>query len=155
MEIFAQKIIIHRDTVTKISKTIWPWEQVIFEEMFRVVEVVGAVTKEIERLPAAEVEFDRLVRAYPPKGEDQSMSPVELAYGRGKVGIAALAKAIKASTKKPKSEDMAETDDDDDMEPAPQPRKKASKKKKPAKKKAPVEAAPETKPAEPITDPLG
>src|SRR5690606_25721632 len=64
------------------------------------VQLMDEVVVEVKGLPDPVDEYRRLANAYGADGGDggTNMSFVDLAYGRGRAGEDALAKAIKAST---------------------------------------------------------
>ena len=104
MKVSVQNLIIDKDMVLKVSKQVWPWEVPVLQAKHGEGKVRLTDTAEIEvkALPQAGAEFDRLLLAH---GTDAgeggtNMAYAELAYGRGRPAITALAKAIKASGKK-------------------------------------------------------
>jgi len=104
MLIDIQNILIDRDMVTKIPKAVWLWEVPIIEAKFGEgrVQIRGVEQHEIKALPDAETEFDRLTRChgFDDGSNGTNRSYLEMAYGPGKVGMKALADAIKESTGK-------------------------------------------------------
>ena len=123
MKIIVQNLIVDMDMVLKASKQVWPWEVSVLQAKHGEGKVRLMDTTEEERpeLPNAGEEFSRLTRAYGIDGGQRgtNMSYTELAYGRGRAGIAELAKEIKRAGKP----------------------KRASKKKTAKKAKAAVEPA--------------
>lgn len=102
MQVSVQNVLIHRDSMTKIGKQLRAWEVPVLEAKFGeglVERMDGEGTHEVEQLPNAAAEFHRLMRAY---GSDTgnggtNLPCVELAYGRGRQGVAALEKAMNES----------------------------------------------------------
>lgn len=108
IQIKIHSVTIHKDKVTKPSKEIWAWELPILEEKFPggLVAVNEDLVVERESLPDAAEEFSRLGTLYGTE-QETGQAYIHLAYGRGKAGITALGKAIKASTVKPKPKPRA------------------------------------------------
>lgn len=106
MEISVRNVLIHRDTVTKISKSIWAWEAPVLEAKFGSgkVEYRDDSIKEVAQLPDAASEYHRLASAHGSDHGGTNILFVELAYGRGKAGIDALNDMIQECrvAKKPK-----------------------------------------------------
>jgi hypothetical protein len=114
MKVLVQKVIIDRDMVLKPSKRIWMWEVPVLQEKYGdgKVRLLDAVEKEVKELPDAVSEFSRLANCHGTDSGDQgtNVSYVEMAYGRGKAGYAALQAeidgcivgAVKAKPKKKK-----------------------------------------------------
>ena len=104
MKVHVQNLIIDMDMVLKPSKQVWPWEVPVMQEKYGEgkVRLLDTVEIEVEELPDAATEYHRLGIAFGfDGGEGGSQRPfVEDAYGRGKAGVDALAKAIKNSGKK-------------------------------------------------------
>lgn len=100
MEIRTLNVTIGKDAMTKPTKELWVWELPVFEEMFAegMVEVYGESSVERESLPDPIEERARLIRVYGGEGAESYFS---FAYGRGKAGERAFAKAIKDSVVKP------------------------------------------------------
>lgn len=134
MKIRVLEVTVIRDKMTRVPKTIWPWELPVLEERYPGgLVTVDDDTQTVERdaLPDPDLEFARLGKMY---GEEKgtSIPLIFNAYGRGRAGVAALAKEIKAAGKAP-------------------PKKKVTPKKAAAKKATPKKE-PET-PQQPV-DPL-
>jgi len=125
MIVQTQNILIDRDMMTKIPKQIWSWEFPVLDAKFGGGRIVnqGAVDHEIEQLPDAETEWDRMMRCH---GFDDgrggtNRSYVELAYGAGKSGLDALRDAISESAgnksvKKQKAKSKAKVSAERDQE---------------------------------------
>jgi hypothetical protein len=91
-------VTIVRDTMTTIPKIVRPWEVPMLEEIHGQEQVLvnGAVEKEIDELPDAQEEFDRLVQTYGTNGDTKNPY-VQIVYGNGRAGVKALEEAIEAS----------------------------------------------------------
>lgn len=118
MKIKTINIEISRDPMSKLPKTVWPWEVPLFNEQWPggLVAVIGESVVERDKLPDPEFEFGRLRRTFGAE-EETKISLVDLVYGRGPEGVKGLAKAMKAAVVKAKA----------------RPRKKAAAKKAPSK----------------------
>ena len=106
MTIAVQNLIVDKDMVLKASNQVWPWEVPVLQEKHGEGKVRLLDKAEVERreLPNAAEEFVRLGKAHGIDGGQRAtnLPYVELAYGRGRAGIAELAKEIKKSVPKPK-----------------------------------------------------
>ena len=87
-----------RNTMTSIPKIVRAWEVPILEEIHGPDQVLvgGAVEKEIDELPVAADEYDRLVQTYGMNGDTKNPY-VQIVYGNGRAGVKALEEAIEAS----------------------------------------------------------
>lgn len=101
MQIEYVQILIDRDAMTKVPKIVAPWELPVYEALYDDGEadgaqgfsVDGSYALEVADVPDAQEEFNRLrmIHGSHPK---QGTPFVELAYGRGRAGIAELRRAI-------------------------------------------------------------
>lgn len=92
-------VIIERDTMTKISKLVAPWEVPIYRSQYgdEKVEILDKdETVPIDELPDAQEEYNHLRQIFG-TDPDTKQSLVELVYGRGEQAVKALEAAIKAS----------------------------------------------------------
>ena len=105
MKITIYNVVIDRDKMTKPSKQPWEWELPVLESAFPggLVHVNGRTFSERDSLPDAAETFARLQNQYG-VDDDTKQSHVELVYGRGDKGIAALAKVINGSEWNEKAE---------------------------------------------------
>lgn len=96
----AIRIIIERDPMTKIPKTVMPWEVPIFRNQYgdEKIEILGETTVEVDEVPEAQDEYSRL-RLQFGIDTDTKQSHTDIVYGRGADGVEKLAKAIKAAGK--------------------------------------------------------
>lgn len=100
MQLEHVHILIERDAMTKIPKVIRPWELPVYEAMYDDGEedggagfsVVGNITIEVDEVPDAAEEFTRLRAFYGVDGTGQPYA--DIAYDRGRKGVAMLRKAI-------------------------------------------------------------
>ncbi len=97
-KIKAINIIIERDPMTKIPKTVKPWEVPIYRSQYgdEKVQIVGDPVVFEGELPEAQEEYYRLRLVFG-IDTDTKQSHTDLVYGRGQDGIDKLEKAIKAS----------------------------------------------------------
>lgn len=94
-------ILIERDKMTKVPKVVAPWEIPVYEAVYNDGEPdsgngfaeVGEVEVELDEVPDAESEFVRM-RNLHGFHEKQGVPFVDLAYGRGRAGLAELRRAI-------------------------------------------------------------
>jgi hypothetical protein len=102
MKAKVHNVVVTRDVMTKPSKQVWDWELPVLEEQFPdgLVEVNDSFEVEISEPPDASAEYARLGIVYR-EDPDTGQSRVALAYGRGRSGVKALEKKIKAAIKKP------------------------------------------------------
>ena len=117
MKIKTINIVISRDPMSKLPKSIWPWELEMFNLQWPggLVEVIGeGEPRERAELPDAQVEYNRLLRTFGQE-QDTGINLVDIAFERGPKGVKLLEKAIKAAVVKAKAP----------------PRKKAAAKKAP------------------------
>lgn len=135
MKVLVHRIIIDRDMVLKPSKKVWAWEIPVLQEKYGDgrVRLLEEVEMEVNALPDAATEFSRLAVAHGSDGGNNgtNQSYAELAYGRGKAGMAALqneidgcivgaekpAKRKKAAKKKPKPEPVITDEGEGDGDP--------------------------------------
>lgn len=103
MKIATINILIDRDPMSKLPKTIWPWELPLFESQWPggLVVVDSEGTTERDELPDAYEEFNRCRACFGTEAETK-INHCDLVYGRHQAGVKALEKAIKASVVKPK-----------------------------------------------------
>lgn len=118
MKIKTINVTISRDPMSKLPKTVWPWELPLLHLQWPggLVEEIGEDEAERE-LPDPEVEYARLNRTYGAE-EETKLNLCVIEYGRGAAGVKALEKAMKAAVVKAKA----------------RPRKKAAAKKAPTSK---------------------
>ena len=116
MKVLVQSIIIDMDMVLKPSKRVWMWEVPVLQEKYGEgrVRLLDAVEKEVKELPDAASEFSRLVNSHGTDSGDSgtNVSYAEMAYGRGRAGVAALQSEIDgcvvgATKPKPKKKKVA------------------------------------------------
>lgn len=95
------RILIDRDPMTKIPKTVAPWEVPVFREQYGEEKVIieGVHEIEVDELPEAGEEFARMRQVFGINPDDKS-SYVDNVYGRGKAGVEALEKAINSTASK-------------------------------------------------------
>lgn len=135
MKVLVQNVIIDRDMVLKPSKMVWMWEVPVLQEKYGdgKVRLLDAVEREVKELPSAMSEYSRLASCHGADSGDvgTNMTYVEMAYGRGKAGYAALQSEIdgcmvgaakpkpkkKVAAKKAKPEPEPVTADDGDGDP--------------------------------------
>lgn len=101
MKINAIHILIERNPMTTIPKTVWAWELPLYRSQYgdEAVQIIGdPQSADIDDLPDAKEEFLRLRQIFGVDG-DTKQSHAELVYGRGLDGVEKLGKAIKASVK--------------------------------------------------------
>lgn len=101
LEVKTVSVIIERDPMTKIPKSIMAWELDIYREKYPdKVEVVGHSTVQMDELPDPESEAVRMRELH---GADAKTGQVYFddVYGRGRAGIAEFEKAIHAARVKP------------------------------------------------------
>lgn len=100
MQLEHVQILIERDAMTKVPKVIRPWELPVYEAMYDDGEedatagfsVSGRVVVEVDEIPDASEEFARMRAFY---GVDSTGQPwADVAYDRGRKGVAMLRKAI-------------------------------------------------------------
>lgn len=98
MRVTVQNAIIDMSMVLKPSKQLWAWEVPVVQEKFGEgrVRLLDEVEVEREGLPDAADEFIRLGILHGSDGGQggTNVPYVEMAYGRGRAGIKALAEAI-------------------------------------------------------------
>lgn len=111
MQISVSKITIARDPMTIVSKMTWPWEVAVLQEKYGgKLEVYGEAIEERDEVPNAASEYQRMGANHGFEG-DRGVAYVEMVYGRGAAGIAALDKEIqKATGKKAVSKSKAKAD---------------------------------------------
>jgi len=123
MQITVQNLVVDRDMVLKPSQQVWMWEVPVLQAKYGESKVRLTDTAKVERngLPSPGEEFVRLVQAHGiDNGSGGTNLPyAELAYGRGKAAITALAKVIKGSAKKPRIAKKPSTAKKPDPAPAP------------------------------------
>lgn len=107
MKATVANVIIDMDMVTKIGKQVWAWEVPVLEAKFGdgKVRLLDEAEIEVQSKPDPAEEMARMNRAH---GKDTgdggtNMTYCELAYGRGKAAINALAKEIKRKPRKAKA----------------------------------------------------
>ena len=99
MKIKAVNILITRDPMTKIPKTVKAWEVPVFRSQYgdEAIAIVGdPVEIEVDELPDAQEEFTRLRMVFGIES-DTRQSHADIVYGRGQAGVDQVAKVIKAS----------------------------------------------------------
>ena len=99
MKIKAVNILITRNPMTIIPKTVKPWEVPVFRSQYgdEAISIVGdAVPVEVDDLPDPQEEYTRLRMIFG-IDTDTKQSHADIVYGRGQNGVDLLAKAIKAS----------------------------------------------------------
>jgi hypothetical protein len=103
MKVKVLNITIVRDKMTRVPKQIFAWELPVWQEKFPVgmVIVESEDVREIAELPKPDVEFGRMLTAFGVES-DTNIPFVFNAFGRGKAGLDALAKEMKASQAKAK-----------------------------------------------------
>lgn len=99
MKILTVTVIIERDPMTKIPKNVYPWEVPLLraqygDEKVEVLETKTATFATVDELPDAQEEWGRLRQQYGIE-PDTKQSIVDIAYGRGQIGIDALEGVIK------------------------------------------------------------
>lgn len=91
----ATRIEYERDPMTKVSKTVYPWEVPVFRAMMgdEKVKVLGVEEITKDELPDAETELENMRRRF---GEDvdTKQSRVDIVYGRGREAVDRLEDAI-------------------------------------------------------------
>lgn len=94
-------LLIERDPMTKISKTVYPWEVPVFRSQYgdEKIEVVGSQEVTVDELPDATEELSRLRNVFG-ADEDTKQSHADIVYGRGQDGVDRLEKAMKAGLAK-------------------------------------------------------
>ena len=105
MKITVHNVIVDRDSMTKVSRQVWPWELPVLESKFPdgLVKVTGVSFVERDELPDPGTEFIRLSNQY---GADTNtkIPHVDIAYNRGSEGVDMMAKVIKGSEYNAKKE---------------------------------------------------
>lgn len=99
MKILTVTVIIERDPMTKIPKEVYPWEVPLLraqygDEKVEILESKTSTFANVDELPDAQEEWLRLRQQYGIE-PDTKQSIVDIAYGRGEIGIDALEKVIK------------------------------------------------------------
>lgn len=99
MKILTVTVIIERDPMTKIPKEVYPWEVPLLraqygDEKVEILEGKTSTFSTVDELPDAQEEWARLRQQYGIE-PDTKQSIVDIAYGRGEIGIDALEKVIK------------------------------------------------------------
>lgn len=99
MKILTVTVIIERDPMTKIPKEVYPWEVPLLraqygDEKVEILEGKTTTFATVDELPDAQEEWMRLRQQYGIE-PDTKQSIVDIAYGRGEIGIDALEKVIK------------------------------------------------------------
>ena len=119
MQIKTIQITVARDPMSKLPKTVWPWEFDLFNEQWPggLVEKIGEEIVERDELPDADMEFARLRRTFGAE-EETKINLADLVLGRGPQGVKELEKRMKAAVVKAKAP----------------PKKKAAAKKAPVSK---------------------
>lgn len=104
MKVVVQNLVVDMDMVTKVGKQVWSWEVPVLEAKYGggKVRLQDTAEIEIQALPDPAEEYQRMGRAHGKDSGDggTNMSFVELAYGRGVVGLKALAKEVKGCVAK-------------------------------------------------------
>jgi len=103
MKIRGHRITIIRDKMTRVVKFPWAWETPLWEAKYPGGNVIVDGTTETERdsLPDADDEYHRLLVAIGTENET-NIPHIYNEYGRGREGVKALQKAIKAAEVKPR-----------------------------------------------------
>jgi len=98
MKFLAHNVIIDRDKMNKLPKTVWDWELPILQERFPggLVVVHGSTEVERESLPEVNAEYNRLRMSHSVE-PDTKVPYCDLVYGRGAKGVKTLTKAIENS----------------------------------------------------------
>lgn len=125
MDIRVQNVTVYLNKMAAPSKQVWPWELPVLEEKYPggLVERKSEVSVQVEEVPKADEEYNRLGMAYGGDPE-RGVSYVELAYGRGRAGVSALGQAIQqaaAGQAPPNPGTAAEEGDEDPTSSEPQP----------------------------------
>jgi len=102
MKVKTVNLLITLGPMTTVSKCVWAWEAEVLQEKFGGQCAIGDEGEaDIPQLPNAGGEFSRLQDAHG-VDEDTRVPHVENTFGRGKVGIRELEKAMQSSLVKAK-----------------------------------------------------
>jgi len=104
MKVLVHNLIVDMEMVLKASKQAWAWEVPVLQEKHGEgrVRLLDTAEIEISKLPIPGEEFVRMANAFGiDSGKQGTNLPyVELAYGRGRSGIAELTKEMNDSVVK-------------------------------------------------------